>query len=75
MKQIKEGEPQPLPCKHCKTKEGYQVTQKIERYYDLIFDGDGFKVGGVYSDMEKVKIKYKKASCPNCQKELPFTVA
>ena len=75
MIEIKEGDAQPVDCKQCKSRHGYQVSQKIERFYDAIYAADGSSDGGVYSDSEKVKRRYKKPCCANCHAPLPFNIS
>ena len=74
MIEIEVGDPQPLDCPRCKAKHGYQVSQRIQKYVDLIYTADGKYDGAAYSDFEKVRYVSKRPACANCIATLPFKV-
>ena len=74
MKSINIGEPQPLPCKRCKNKEGYQYTETIRTTYTTRFDESGKVEGGDYGDTMKYLCGGKTAYCLNCNDKLPFKI-
>lgn len=73
MREITEGEPQPVPCLRCGY-SGYMVTELVQRYLDTHFDKNGNYQTVVYSDHEKTIRKLKRANCSICLKSLPFTI-
>lgn len=75
MLKIKEGEPQPVPCKKCNAKHGYKISQKIATNRDNIYAESGADNGCVYGEMEKVTHTYKTIGCANCNSPLPFQIS
>jgi len=72
---IKKGEPQPIPCKKCKTVYGYKISQKIHIVRDNVFAPDGSENGCIYGESEYVAFEYKIPSCANCNSLLPFRLS
>lgn len=74
MNTIKIGDKQPLPCPKCGVKWGYKVTQRIQKYVDVIYDEFGGYDGCLYSEQDKILHQIKRASCSECNTSLPFNV-
>lgn len=74
MIEIIAGTPQPYDCPKCKVKHGYKITERIQKYIDLIYDEFGNNNGTVYSESGKMMCRMKKISCVNCNTTLPFKV-
>jgi len=72
--EIKASTPQPYDCPKCKSKQGYKVTQRIQKYFEMFFDEEGNDDGNGYSEHDKVLSTGKRAHCCNCNTALLFNV-
>lgn len=70
--QINIGDPQPLPCAHCKVAHGYQYSDYISVHYTSFHENNGGYEGGEYSTGCKTLNKGNSAYCCNCGKKLSF---
>lgn len=68
------GSPQPIDCPNCHEKNGYKLTQRIQKYADIHYLEDGSFIGCYNSDSETVLHTIKRAHCLNCNSALPFNL-
>jgi hypothetical protein len=69
---IKASAPQPIDCNICRSKQGYKVTTRIQKYVDTVYSSIGSYDGCIYSDHEKTIRQLKKITCANCNAVLNF---
>jgi len=72
MKKIKIGEPQPVDCNNCQSKEGYQYSDFMKLHYTIFHDSKGKYESGTYSDGCTMLNKAVTVYCINCGKKLKF---
>lgn len=72
MQTIKINEAQPLPCKKCGEKMGYQYSDYMALHYTSFHSPFGEYEGGAYSDGCNLINKAVSAFCVNCGERLPF---
>jgi len=71
---IKRGDPQPVDCPECGTKQGYQVSIKMVTDFVDFYFHDGTSEGGAYGDYQRVIYESTSAHCMNCITKLPFKI-
>ncbi len=71
---INAGDKQPLDCPKCKEKYGYQISNRIQKYVDIMYTEEGEHNGCVYSGFEKILYTIKRPYCCNCRTTLSFKV-
>ena len=74
MIEITMGEPQPVECSVCASKKGYQISDRVKKYYTTVINNEGFFVRGFYGESEEVITLYKTPYCANCGSKLKFKV-
>lgn len=74
MPTIKPGEPQPIDCPKCNISHGYQFEDYMKVHYREIYEADGIKWGGAYSDGCSMINEGTTAYCSNCASRLPFKI-
>lgn len=72
MEKIKVGEPQPVDCKTCKGKEGYQYNDCLQVYYSSNHNQEGNLLYANYSDSSKTINRSVTPYCINCGEKLNF---
>lgn len=70
---IKIGDPQPLDCPNCKSKEGYQQATLFRMHYTAFYNADGTYEGGQYNDGKQLH-KGTTLYCLNCNTKLNFKI-
>ena len=74
MKVINIGDDQPIGCETCKSKEGYQFSDRIKAHFNMIYSPSGEHVHSAFGEYQPVINKAKTAYCPNCGNKLGFKI-
>jgi DNA-directed RNA polymerase subunit N (RpoN/RPB10) len=68
------GDPQPLKCRSCNSKQGYQYSDHLKLHYTTTHESCGKHYGGFYSEYSQVLNEGKTPYCMNCGSKLDFKI-